>query len=175
MDDARTVLPISGIVINQLEIDTVDAEYSVGVCLTPQDIQRGYQRWKTMLGAPDPLRHEYTDPAALNLVRQLAAAEKEVTELQAAVETQKARNLTLVSDVAEREKTIRALEASKTDLENDKATLARLAQNREIEIKNLTGINTNLTRRIERYQRRYRTADQRLNPVQRFVSWLFRI
>lgn len=175
MDEARTLLPISGIVINQLEIDTVDEEYSVGVCLTPQDIQRGYQRWKTMLGSPDPLLHEYTDPAAIRLVRQLAAAEKEVAELQESLETGKARNLKLVSDVAEREKDIRTLQASKAELEAGKATLERLAQNRETEIKNLKKQQTALTRQVERYQSRYRTADQRLNPVQRFVSWLFRI
>lgn len=175
MDEARTLLPISGIVINQLEIDTVDEERTQGICLTPQDIQRGYQRWKTILDSPDPLLHEYTDPAAIRLVRQLAAAEKDVAELQTNIETAKARNLTLVGDVSEREKEIRTLEASKTELEAGKTTLERLAQNRETEIKNLKKNMTQLTRQIERYQSRYRTADQRRNPVQRFVSWLFRI
>ena len=175
MDETRALLPISGSLINAMGIDTVDAEGICGVSLTPTDVQRGYQRWKTMLNSPDPLLHESTDPAAVRLVRQLGAAETEVAELQADIHTAKARNLALVGEVSDREKDIRALEASTTTLEAAKSTLKRLAENRDIEIKTLKKNKTELTRRVERYQQRYRTADQRLNRVQRFVSWVFRI
>lgn len=175
MDEVRVLLPISGISINQMEIDTVDEEGICGVCFTPTDIQRAYQRWKTMLGSPDPVLHEYTDPATIQIVQQLGAAEAEVAERNTEIETARARNLDLVREVSEREKDIRTLEASKTKLEADTATLEQLAKNREIEIKNLKKSQAQLNRRVERYQTRYRTADKRLNPVQRFVSWLFMI
>lgn len=175
MDEERTLLPISGIVINQLEIDTVDEEGLCGVCLTPQDIQHGYQRWKTMLGSPDPLNHEYTDPAIGALHQHGMDAESEIVKCTEQIETAQARNLKLVGDVADREKDIRALEAAKTELENDKSTLQRLAESRATEIRNLNKTVNRLTKQVNRYLARYRSADQHLNLVQRFISWLFRI
>ena len=170
-DNFKVIYPTHGLLINHLEIDTVDEEQVYGLCFTESDVQRGYTRWKTMMEAPDPFTHEFTDPALVDLVQRIATKEADKEAMRIELNIVNERNLVLVGDVADRERQIRELESKLNKLEADYKIVKELSDKREVGIKNLT-------RRVERFteaQKRQLTSTISKNFIQRFAKRLFRI
>ena len=174
-EEYKIIYPTAAVIINALEIDTVDEEAVIGVCFTGMDIQRGYMRWQTMMESPNPYSHEFTDPTITAIVQRAVEAEKETAEAHSQIEADQKRNLELVGDVANREKDIRALQSDLDNLQADYDTVKDLSDGRESKIKNLTRSESRLKKQIENYRNRYRSADSELNWFQRVVKNLFRI
>jgi len=167
-EDIRVMFPISGEQVNRLGLDAVNTEDIYGTVLTLPDIQRGYHRWKTLMDAPDVSSHDLLEPAVKTMLDHISKADSDLDKARLAVETAKAKILEKVSEISDLETKLRMLASEKN-------TMKDLADKRLSEMTKVNKSKGELQRTVDRYKRRYGSAENNLNFLQRFIIWVFRI
>lgn len=167
-EDIRVMFPISGEQVNRLGLDVVNHEGIYGIVLTLPDIKRGYYRWKTLMDAPDVYSHDLLEPSLRDLFDHISKADSDLYNTRLEVDTAKAKILEKVSEISDLETNIRTLESEKN-------TMKDLADKRLNEMTKESKSKSELQRTVERYKRRYGSAEYNLNFIQKFIMWVFRI
>jgi len=176
MNEHRTIFPILGEVLFSLNIDSnVSPDEMYGVAFTAADLDRAYHRWKNVMEAPDPKETEMTDQLYLTLWSELEEVAKELTEKGHKINELKQHAFNRVVEVSKLELQIHILEQKVSVLTADQHMLKGLTNSRESEIKKLQNDIKNADKLIERYDKKYKTLDVRLNWLQRIAAFIFRI
>ena len=174
MDEVRTMFPISSEEINRLEIDIVEPGVVCGVVFTPNDLERAYHRWKSILQSPDPFEHAYTELHQKDLIETIHEYAKELKTAITTSEKSKQQGLSYVREISELEQKIRTLESRLTHLSGETDTLKRLATGRANELAKQQHATTEAQKVIQRYQKHY-DKKTHCNAMRRLIAWIFRI
>ena len=171
----KVMLPISSMQLRMLGIDNVADGKVYGLVLTLNDLQRGYYRWKTLLGSPDVYTSDILDTHTASLVALLENAKKETEAAQKTLETANQHIRDKLGKITELEMHIAEVEEKQKKIKSSNQILQDLADKRLNEAELAKRGRANLLRKIERYQLKYGDVDKSFSWLQRFVMRMFRI